>query len=433
MRAMVTLLWGMGMGVALAGCIFLSEESPHTPGVEDTPRDLSCGPCDVGEVCVSGACASAWLEPAPEPARAIGMGSALATSEEVLVVGAPRWRDGQDRAVGAVMIYSVEVGGSVTLVQQLSADGDARADAAFGATVALRGDWLAVGAPGEASGQGAVYLFEREGVSWERRARVVAAERRNYGGFGMALALDEDRLVVSEPHIYEGRLLLAPIRERVHVFEGASRGWPSAGQLDSPGDGRFFGLSLAASQGQIFVGTPGLDEGGTDAGAVLVFARMDDAWREVARVSPEESREQGAFGLSVAVRGDRLLVGEPSSPLTEWQGPRVGRAVLFERAETQWRQRAVLQSSALGEGGYFGWSVALNSTHALIGAARESEGRGAVYLFELSGAAVGELLRMTPEEDSGAGRLGFSVALSERLGVGGAESRDRVRLIGLGR
>lgn len=77
----------------------------------------------------------------------------------------------------------------------LSAD-DPRAEA-FGWSLALDGNRLAVGAPETDNNQGAVYIFERDGEEWKQIRKITEPNPRAGHKFGLTLDLSEDNLVVA--------------------------------------------------------------------------------------------------------------------------------------------------------------------------------------------------------------------------------------------
>jgi FG-GAP repeat len=76
--------------------------------------------------------------------------------------------------------------------------------ARFGGAVAMDGDTLAVGAPAEnlAAGDeaGVVYVYLRTGDQWALQQRLLAADGHGGVTFGASLALDGDTLLVGAPH-----------------------------------------------------------------------------------------------------------------------------------------------------------------------------------------------------------------------------------------
>ena len=150
----------------------------------------------------------------------------------------------------------------------------------FGDSVALAGDTLAVGTPGEASaatgvngnqadnsasGSGAVYVFTRSGGVWTQQAYVKASktEAPNHN-FGISVALAGDTLAVG-------------------AFDESS-------------------AATGINGNQADTSAPG-------SGAVYVFTRSGGAWSQKAYVKASNTGTGDRFGESVALAGDTLAVG----------------------------------------------------------------------------------------------------------------------------
>ncbi len=149
------------------------------------------------------------------------------------------------------------------------------------------------------------------------------------------------------------------------------------------------------------------------AGAAWVFSRSASGWTQGAELTSPERDPKAHFGRSVALAGDgdTALVGAPGEHAGQ------GRAWVFAGSGTSWAAQGAALAGAgeVGEG-YFGRSVALSGDGriALIGAPGDSHYVGAAWVFERSGT---EWIEQGPEltggGESGEGRFGFSVALSE--------------------
>ena len=149
------------------------------------------------------------------PGEGDRFGSSLATDGQRLVVGAlsedsdatgingDPTNDNADQS-GAAYVFA-RVGGEWTIEAFLKASNTGLTDQ-FGSSVALSGDTIAVGAPGEASaaagvngdetdnaaiGAGAVYVFAYANGSWSQEAYVKASNPDALDSFGtVALSLD---------------------------------------------------------------------------------------------------------------------------------------------------------------------------------------------------------------------------------------------------
>ncbi len=87
------------------------------------------------------------------------------------------------------------------------------------------------------------------------------------------------------------------------------------------GDG--FATSAAMDGDWIAVGAPGDDEVESDAGAVYVYRRAGTEWIEHEKIIPSDGSWEGRFGKTLALHGDRLIVGSSANGSTE-EGARLG-------------------------------------------------------------------------------------------------------------
>ncbi len=316
----------------------------------------------------------------------------------------------------------------------------------FGASVALAGDTLAVGAPGEDSAaqgvdgdqdddtavdRGAVYVFRRTGTAWQQEAYVKGASTGARAGdaFGFDVALSGDALAVgatreiNEPPDVAGEPDDDPPADSgaVYVFRRTGTAWQQEEHLaaSETAGADFFGWSVALSDDTLAIGAIGyagewLGVDGnlsgnavSDAGVVYVFRRTGAGWQQEACLGASNAGFLDAFGWSVALSGDLLAVGargESSGAqgvggnqddYSAWES---GAVYVFHRAGTAWQQAEYLKASNTGAGDLFGYGVALSGDVLAIGARHEDSAAqgvdgdqddnaavdsGAVYIFQI--------------------------------------------------
>jgi hypothetical protein len=121
-------------------------------------------------------------------------------------------------------------------------------------------------------GVGAVYAFTADENGWNPSGKLVASDAAESAGFGSALALDGNRLVISAPpaNDYFGE---------AYLFEGSHGTWSEAAQFTAGNGASFdnFGYAVALGGDTVFAGAPFAS--GTGAGyfytqpaADLIFA-----------------------------------------------------------------------------------------------------------------------------------------------------------------
>ena len=121
-----------------------------------------------------------------------------------------------------------------------------------------------------------------------------------------------------------------------------------------PGREDFFGEAVAISGDDVIVGVRTSDDGNrVNTGAAYVFKRIDGQWQEVQKLVASDRSAGDFFGESVAIDGDRILVGAlgvggrcPAG--ANFNTCNFGAVYAFERIDGQWQQVQKLEPIDLG-------------------------------------------------------------------------------------
>ncbi len=285
----------------------------------------------------------------PEPPRGDLFGHAVAISGEAIVVAAPLQDHGEpeaDKDYGAVYVF-VRSGSAWTTSSLPAAKlvaSDPYKNAQFGKALAISAGTLVVGAPLRyVASEGLVYVFEKPDSGWSNGtevARLRPFERHAFEGFGASVAIEGNTVLVGAPqrHDYSSR----PTRGMVggaFVFERPVGGW--SGELTETAflkvwDGRdldLAGTAVAFWGNRVLLGIPGFGDPSTCCfGAIAVFERPTSGWfgvlHEVAKITPSDPAGGERFGAPVAVTGSAVVGGAPGREAAGL--PLVGRALVFE-------------------------------------------------------------------------------------------------------
>jgi len=189
-----------------------------------------------------------------------------------------------------------------------------------------------------------------------------------------------------------------------------------------------FGASVAIDGDTAVVGQPiGALVGMHVAGAAYVFVRSGGAWTEAATLVPSDGAIDDAFGNSVAISGDTIVVGAPGAALGDVAAE--GKAYVFVRPSGGWagvlHENAqlgnFLAAGATGPDG-LGFSVSISGDTVVAGAPESFSQSGLVFVFVEPGA-TGWTSTIAPSaflEASSGDHLGFSAAISGDTVVAGA-------------
>lgn len=355
-----------------------------------------------------------------------------ATSVDILgaqAVFGVRGRDDGASNRGAVYVFR-STSGAWSQAQKLAPE-IAIANEEFGHAVSLGGATLAIGAPRsprELAQAGGVWVYRTNGVSWDFAARVPSPAPEVGGYFGCAV--DVDRASASEAVIVGAR------RERIdgvpcgkaYIFRrNASGAWTPEATLVPPApatENDDFGQAVLLHGEWAFVGAPGEDTAGVNAGAVFAYRRVAGAWTLAQTLISPQAEDLGEFGCALAIDGSQLVVGayrEDGGAID------AGRVHVFGFASAIWGPSATLNSPTPAVTGEFGCSVAAEAGAICVGAQREAGGvalSGQATLFRRVGATWTAVARVASPASQASEFAGSAVAMNGLRVVFGAPLRN---------
>lgn len=290
----------------------------------------------------------------------------------------------------------------------------------FGSAVSMDGTRAIVGRGSRLSAlNGAAYVFEITGKEWKEVQILLPSDAGPARSFGASVALDGDLLVVGAPFDSPG----GPPSGSAYVFERILGVWTEVAKLTSgnPGASSMFGVSVAVSGDRIVVGGPNLLSG--KQGRVLVYERVANVWTKVANLKDHLGEGGDFFGDALALEGDRLLVGAPRADTAF--GIDSGTALVFERLAGVWTFTQRLKSPGLSAQESLGRSVDLDGGRAAVGSNFSNDSgvfhAGAVSIFEDTGGVFVFTDELLPIQPVTWYQFGLSLALSgDRIIVGTA-------------
>jgi hypothetical protein len=336
-----------------------------------------------------------WVEQAHlQDLHSGALGSSVALDGDTLAVGDPEGGLGNGHVLVYVRnrnVWTVQAELSVAYLPGVPY-------ARFGTSVDVQGDTLVIGAPlyeiqpvpNQPNIFGAVFVYGRSGNSWSPQDFLLASDAADFDAFGTSVAISGNFIAVGAP----GDDFPAGAGS-VYVFARNHRNWVEQFHLfaSDAAFGDQFGTSVDISGSRIVVGAP-FDNtaAGSNAGSAYVYARDGNAWFEEAHLVDSDGADNDRFGSSVAVAGESLIaVGAPFDNTAG--GTNAGSVHLFARGVFNWRKQATLTASDGSNGNELGGSVAVDTskskTRVVAGASARNKATGAAYVYEYSTAQAG--------------------------------------------
>jgi len=317
-------------------------------------------------------------------------GNSVAISGRTMVVGAFA-DDTHGVFSGSARVFVQEkesttnqdgVGGEWVHQQVLTAHDPSEYDH-FGSSVGIDGDTIVIGSYRDDHNQnvdpnikidegptvlqdgGSAYVFVRSNNSWEEKAKLVPKDNEYKDEFGRSLAIHGDTIVIGAWR--EG--------ECAYVFtRSSSTGAWSEVQTLTASDANYndaFGTSVDIHEDTIVVGAIHDDHNGhPDAGSAYVFVRSgdDNKWVEQDKLMATDSDNGDHFGISVAIHGDVAVIGASKGNMDGglWN---TGSAYVFQRNDdNDWTQVSKLQGHDTAPNDHFGAAVAMDRNTLVVGA-----------------------------------------------------------------
>ena len=264
------------------------------------------------------------------------------------------------------------------LAKLLAKDGGAEDH--FGSSVAINGTTAMVGASGDnenGTQSGSAYLFDISDPSHSiQLTKLMPGDGTAFDYFGGSLAIDGTTAIIGatgddDNGNASGSAYLFDITTRNQLFKLLP---------DDGASGDRFGDSVAISDTIALIGVYRDDDNGNSSGSAYLFDTTTG--QHLFKLLPNDGSASDYFGYSVAISGNIALVGTPQD---FDNGDFSGSAYLYNTITGQ--QIVKLFASDGEEGDWFGISVAIKGTTAIIGAAGDDDNgtnSGSAYIFDIS-------------------------------------------------
>jgi len=298
-----------------------------------------------------------------------------------------------------------------------AADGDG-----FGGGT-MSGDTMLIGAWADDNSEGAdagsVYVFTRSGDTWIEQQKLNASDAEAGDGFGCFPLVSGDTAFISacwdDPSEFEDA-------GSVYVFtRGAEGTWAEKQKLfaDDPNDYPAFGSSLAISGDTLVVGTCDWASDDPDDGSAHVFTRTGDTWSLEQVLIASDGERGDIFGCDVAISGDMVAVAAVWDDHDGFYY--AGSVYIFTRTGGVWTEQQYLTPTDAASNTGFRFPTILNDTMMISSDWDDHSGfvdAGSVYVLTRDEYGTWTVQQKFTASDPGTGdHFGTLIALSEQIAV----------------
>lgn len=362
-------------------------------------------------------------------------GHAVDVSNQVAVIGAPGARvsaleqpPGAARAGGVSTLvlsgvtFAVEQPELVARFEQPNM----ASSQFFGFAVDMTADWMAVGVSRDGqkgAGAGAVQMYRRVGGVWTPHSRLTGLYTRPGDGFGASVSLSGTRLVVGAPN-FDGFTGNVSNSGAVHLYQFNGAQWVQVVERAAPNpvaNGNF-GISVALRGDVLVVGATG-ENGGR--GRVYAFRALADLGDPLARDIPAAS-VSSATGFAVSVYDPAPGTANDEVIAVGAYNENAGQGAAYVLSGATFATTTTLIDPAPGSNRFFGYAVSIHDGRVAVGAPTASPApSGRVVVYRGPGYATATALT----RPTAAGQFGFSLMMADAtLVIGAPASNGRAGL-----
>lgn len=313
-------------------------------------------------------------------------GSSVAIDGDVIVVGAPNddINEGSNFH-GSAHVFKRGPGGWDAGVELLPLDSDTFYQN-YGISVDIDNGTIVVGVAydndkGTASGSAYVYEF-LTGI-WQRTGKLLPPTTESNQNFGWSVAIDTDTIVIGAPHWTVSGVGSAYVFTRADGWADSSSSLPATDNLT----GDQFGRSVAISGDIAVVGAPFDDDpvNGTDLGSIMIFDHSSGDWISQGKFLASNGEQNDRFGSDVATNGTAVIAGA-------FQNGQYNRGSIyaFSNPGSGWAEDDVIWPASSPQNvsnvQQFGASLALGGENLIVGAPTSDIYNGLIFVH-VTGAA----------------------------------------------
>lgn len=252
------------------------------------------------------------------------------------------------------------------------------------------------------SNKGEAYIYEKTVAGVWAPNPVLLQE--NDDSFGWSVSIDGDSTIVGAPSADNNG-------GKVFIYQKEGGRWnptPVVSFNNAEFPNGQFGFSVALRDNSAIIGTSG-----NESSNFTYIQKIEGIWTDRGLFSHPDT-PNSSFGYSVALADNGVISGAPKDTSD------IGAAFIYQKNEDNTLTPQVKLTGTI-EGGNFGWSVAIDGDHVIVGAPNEGRG-GVVYIYKKIGPFWGTLnpesvatLQGRPNDDG----FGWNVSLSGDIAMVG--------------
>lgn len=252
----------------------------------------------------------------------------------------------------------------------------------FGKTVDIYGDFAMSCSyldDDNGTNSGSVYIFKNINNTWNLYQKIQAVQPVDHAQFGLALDIYKDKMIVGAPYTRKDEIVCGA----AYIFEFIDDLWVQTASffpvdLEQHDE---FGITVEINENYAFVGNIKDDDAGKNSGSVYVYEKQEGNWTFEQKLLAPDGEAGDGFGIAIDIDGDYLYVG---SYFDDDNGTNSGSVYVFKNNQGDWGFFTKFSPDDSDDSDAFGASISVFQDEILVGAYSDDDYgffAGSVYLF----------------------------------------------------
>ncbi len=386
--------------------------NPSTGDCEFPESETDCNSNSLPDSCEVSTVVQLDKITAPDASAGDEFGVGVAIDGEIAVIGADMADGNSAAGSGAAYVYRL-IDDAWQFDTKLSGDVSSPEDL-FGFKVSVSGNTIVVGAAfDDAAGidAGAIYVFRYIGGSWQQIAMLTGADTTAGDHFGIDVAIDDDAILAGADLSDDD----GTSSGSAYLFREISGVWQQVDKFTASdaSAGDRFGRSVALHANTAVIGAWGASKPGvSECGAAYVFREIGGVWQQTEKLTADDAATIDRFGYDIAIDNDTIFVGAYADDDIVTNS---GSVYVYRKVASAWQQANKLTADDPTAQSRFGYSVAVDGSHAVIGSPFNGENgtdSGALYVSVFIDDVWQSPIKYIPTDGSAGDQLGFDSAIS---------------------
>ena len=295
----------------------------------------------------------------------------------------------------------------------------------YGSSVSISGDFAIVGSDGDFNHGaycGAAFIYRIESDKWVQMQKIIEPPTSTNDFFGTSVSISGNYAVIGIPQYINGGIEVGAIT--IYQYDGAN--WVFMQRIVNTGGtaGERFGRSVAVSGNRIIVGAPYDDNSFTNQGSISIYQYNGASWVLMQKIYDASGAANDNFGFSVSISGDIAIAGAPNDDNGAFADQ--GSASVYRYMAGSWVFSIRNTNPSARASVFWGTSVGVSGNSIIIGAPGDIVGantnQGSISFFDFNG--VNWIYGGKYNNPSGLqnDRLGNHVSISGDYAFAGAEN-----------